>query len=603
MSVERVAAIVWRRAQSGASSRRWAALRPGRRGALLLVGALLILAAWTPATAGANPTTGSISGTVTEAAGGHAAIEGLCVLAYEAGGENEGFAETEASGKYTIADLPPGSYEVSFTTCYGSSLNFAPRYYPEKTKASEAGTVKVEAGVETKADAEMHAGGKVFEEYVLGGKGQPLAGVCATAEPEKVDEGEAGFATSTGGEFTIAGLATASYTVEFRSCGGDVVAGFYDEDATTGVTSSRSQATPLAVKAEGGAMEPATIEELLPVHLEAGAEIEGTITEAEGKPVTAPICVTAWPAEGGEVREAVSEDGHYLIEGLTTGSYKLEFEECVESGERPVWRSQYYDGVQSEATATPVAVTAGVEPAVPAQADVRLVSEAATKPANTAAPTIAGTPAVGGALSCSTGSWTGTPAPSFSYRWLRNGATIGGAGASSYTVQAADEAKSLTCEVTATNEIGSASATSAPVGVLARQLVTSPPAEVGIASVVGTAKVKSATATFRLHCGGAGACHGSLKLTARVTEIRDVRRHGRRHTVRHVATVTIGSATFALAADTDETLTVHLTGAGSSAVRGAGRHGLDAKVSGSDVNEGTMVLQEAVAKRRRHRRR
>lgn len=564
---------------------------------------LLLLAALIAATAAAAAQTGSISGTVTEAAGVHAPIEGLCVYAYEANRENEGFAETEASGKYTIANLPPGSYEVSFTTCYGSSLNFAPRYYPEGRKASEAVATSVEAEKTTEGiDAEMLRGGEVYEEHLLGGNGLGVSGVCASAIP--VNRGEelgGNFARATNGVFTITGLATGSYAVEFTSCGGDVVGGFYDEGAPTRLTHSLSEATHVPVEAE---QEPDAIPfELDEMHLEAGAEIEGAITEAEGKPVTAPICVTAWPAEGGEVRSAVSEDGHYLIEGLATGSYKLEFEECVESGERPVWRSQYYDGAQSEAAATAVAVTAGVEPAVAVQADVRLVSEAATKPANTAAPTIAGTPAVGSALSCSTGSWTATPAPTYAYQWLLDGATIAGAQASAYTVQKADEGRSLACRVTASNEAGSADATSAAVSVLAQALVTSPPAEVGIASVVGTAKVKSATATFRLHCGGAGACHGSLKVTARVTEIRDVRRHGRRHTVRHVATVTIGSATFALAADTDETLTVHLTGAGSSAVRGAGRHGLEAKVSGSDVNEGTMVLQEAVAKRRRHRRR
>lgn len=57
-------------------------------------------------------------------------------------------------------------------------------------------------------------------------------------------------------------------------------------------------------------------------------------------------------------------------------------------------------------------------------------------------------PEVGDQLSCSPGTWS--ESPSFSYQWLRNGAPIGGATASTYTTTAADEGTNLQCEVTAT---------------------------------------------------------------------------------------------------------------------------------------------------------
>jgi beta-glucanase (GH16 family) len=85
----------------------------------------------------------------------------------------------------------------------------------------------------------------------------------------------------------------------------------------------------------------------------------------------------------------------------------------------------------------------------------------AMAPVNTAAPTMSGTPAVGQALACSTGSWSGDPAPTLSYAWLSDGSPIGGASASpAYTVQSADQGHALSCRVRGTNTAGSASALS-----------------------------------------------------------------------------------------------------------------------------------------------
>ena len=95
----------------------------------------------------------------------------------------------------------------------------------------------------------------------------------------------------------------------------------------------------------------------------------------------------------------------------------------------------------------------------------------ALPPRNTTPPAITGTAAVGGALSCSTGTWSGDAAQ-YAYTWNRNGMLIAGATAATYTVAPPDGGKQLTCTVTATDEIGSASATSAAVTVPA---VAGPP--------------------------------------------------------------------------------------------------------------------------------
>jgi hypothetical protein len=81
-------------------------------------------------------------------------------------------------------------------------------------------------------------------------------------------------------------------------------------------------------------------------------------------------------------------------------------------------------------------------------------------PVNTVAPAITGTAQEGQTVTCSTGTWTGTPTITFGYQWKRNGSNIGSATNSTYVLVTADVSQSITCQVTATNGSGSASATS-----------------------------------------------------------------------------------------------------------------------------------------------
>jgi hypothetical protein len=79
-------------------------------------------------------------------------------------------------------------------------------------------------------------------------------------------------------------------------------------------------------------------------------------------------------------------------------------------------------------------------------------------PTNTVAPAITGTAQEGQTLTCSTGTWTGTP--TYTYQWKRNGSNIGSATNSTYTLVTADVGQSIKCTVTATNALGSSNADS-----------------------------------------------------------------------------------------------------------------------------------------------
>jgi len=103
----------------------------------------------------------------------------------------------------------------------------------------------------------------------------------------------------------------------------------------------------------------------------------------------------------------------------------------------------------------------------------------ATPPALVTAPALAGTPQVGQALSASTGTWNGAPT-SYAYQWQRCDATgaaclpIDGATASTYVLTPGDVGATIDVLVTATNTVGSQSASSPPSAVVVEAPV--PPA-------------------------------------------------------------------------------------------------------------------------------
>lgn len=69
------------------------------------------------------------------------------------------------------------------------------------------------------------------------------------------------------------------------------------------------------------------------------------------------------------------------------------------------------------------------------------------------APVISGTPAVGQALTVSTGSWSGVGPFTYAYAWSRDGTPIGGAVTNSHTAVVADYGTMLTVNVTATDAL------------------------------------------------------------------------------------------------------------------------------------------------------
>jgi hypothetical protein len=96
----------------------------------------------------------------------------------------------------------------------------------------------------------------------------------------------------------------------------------------------------------------------------------------------------------------------------------------------------------------------------------------ASGPANSAPPTVTGTAVVGDTLAATVGTWSGTPAPTFTYVWNRCTAAgasctpIGGATGTTYALTSADVGSTLDVDVTATNSAGAVSVVSQRTGVV-----------------------------------------------------------------------------------------------------------------------------------------
>jgi hypothetical protein len=129
-----------------------------------------------------------------------------------------------------------------------------------------------------------------------------------------------------------------------------------------------------------------------------------------------------------------------------------------------------------------------------------VVSSSGPAPVNTSLPVVTGSAAYGATLTTSTGSWTGSPSPTYAYGWLQcdtSGAScnpIPGATSATYRVQAGDVGATLRAQVTATNSSGSVSVQSLPTTTVGRSdgpLATTPPGIVGSAAVGSTLTIST----------------------------------------------------------------------------------------------------------------
>ncbi len=528
-----------------------------------------------PAVAAA--TTTGISGTVTNETG--VGIEDADVCVYESTTETQLICEkTKANGEYEILGPPAGSYKVEF-----SATGYATQWYFEATSWTLATPVEVQtSGVTPNINAELEETGEgtITGRATNASNGEGAGGVEVCA----YGSGSSHCTETNGnGEYTLSGLPAGEYTISFVS------ANTCEEEQGEKL---RCQSKSNYLEQSSSTKVKANKTETVNVALQVGGQISGTVTNASiTHPPLAKITVCAeqvngsGESSGGGGCGYTNGSGQYTINRLESGSYKITFNGyiCTVVKQGSPWEcpntyiTTYYEGQPTFQKAKTISVTTGSNTT---GINENLHESFPTTPASTAAPALTGTPVVGQALSCSQGSWSHEPTYVV-YQWLRNGTVISGQTGATYTLQAADQGRSITCSVMAGNGAGVASATSNAVTV-----------PVPLAVFV-SAKVKGAVQLVTLRCPGPGACSGTLKLVARVTTGRGKRRK--------TSNVTIGSARFSIAAGKSITLSVRLTGQGPKLVIKSGRRGLRVQVTGAGVKAGAATLKEPKVMKRKKR--
>ena len=546
------------------------------------------------AAAGVNaelePASGAITGTVRDNET-NSAIKGIGVCAYKVGEEEEKLfgqcTTTSSTGAYSILGLAGGEYIVEFYSPADSRLLYATEYYDGKYSALNAETVHVVIGEHTaNIDAALEAGGNIAGKVTSAVDGSPIEGieVCFFATTEEL---VGCTITDAQGAYGTPLLARGTYKVEFTPpLGSDLnyVAQYFDGASA----SSAAQWVSVAAGATTSGIDAALAE---------GGRISGTVTHEETHTPIADALVCAFtPQARIDACSITTSTGDYTIVGLAGGAYKVGFD----GGEPYV--VQYYDDKSAFAGAQTVTVavgdtTPGVDAALESADRPEEPGSTARAPVNTSRPVISGTDAVGEVLTCADGSWTGTPTPRFSVRWLRDGSPIVEAATNSYTVLSADEGHRLACEVTASNTAGEKSAVSAGVPIPTSSTAhvttggsattsgatstasTSPtaatapasdwqPMSPSIAILSSTLAVSGSSLLAHVRCGVGKACAGTVELLMQV----EIKRHAGRRTISHEVVLVLARGSVSHAGDGENaSIVLHLTTVGKRRLVNVGR--------------------------------
>lgn len=177
----------------------------------------------------------------------------------------------------------------------------------------------------------------------------------------------------------------------------------------------------------------------------AAPTISGTTTQGE----TLTATTGTWTGTPSPAFAYQWQRGTTNISGATLATYTLQAGD-VGSTVRCVVTATNVQGSASANSANSAAVTA--LPVAPSLSGV---------------PTISGTTTQGEILTATAATASGTPAPTRTWQWRRNGSAISGATSATYTLQAADVGAVVSVTQTETNASGSASATSTNTATIA----------------------------------------------------------------------------------------------------------------------------------------
>ena len=249
---------------------------------------------------------GGISGMVTDQ-NGKAIAEVIVIAEPLERKARGGSAVTDETGSYSIPGLDSASYHLSFRA---TSSDHLPLYYRDAARKEDAKAVEVTASQTVFGVNQVLQEGVLLTGKVSNTSGEPVQQATVSIYPAKEVDGIPEFAsTQPDGGFSAA-LGEGEYVVEVRA------PGYLTQWA--GKAATRAEAAAVSVSKKEG-VQP------LEIVLDRGASISGTVKDRTGAGI-ARVTVTARDAATGDRGESTTsgEGGKYQIQGLKSGSYRLE---------------------------------------------------------------------------------------------------------------------------------------------------------------------------------------------------------------------------------------------------------------------------------------
>lgn len=263
---------------------------------------------------------GSIAGTVTQD-GGATPIENIRVRVFSESGASLGFTTTDASGNYSVDNLPTGTF-FARTEDY-TYQGYADELYDDipclggscGPIITTGSPISVTSPSETPGiDFELSPSALISGSITVSGSGEPISGVEVWVYDDSGSRVAA--ATSLNGSYGVLGLIGGTYYARTMDKSGNGYANeVYDNLPCLG-TCTVTIGKPIEV-VDGVPTSDINFE------LETGGWISGTATEdVTGTPI-ADVDIIIYSSDGQALAADRTDDGgEYAIGGLPTGSYR-----------------------------------------------------------------------------------------------------------------------------------------------------------------------------------------------------------------------------------------------------------------------------------------
>jgi protocatechuate 3,4-dioxygenase beta subunit len=292
---------------------------------------------------------GSLSGTVTNEAG--ETIQGIRITAYDTTNRSVGSGSTDASGNYTIRNIPPGQYKMSTSSAY--TKGYLDEYYNDKIDEESADPVQVVSSQETPGINFILTKGGVISGKITDASGLPVSNPYTSLYQEELRFYKYKFIMESDGiSYRVIGLPTGSYSLQAKA--GTVypytfIPEFYNDRTALEV----ADAIPVTVGQEVTGID---------FSLELNGRVTGQVTDDAGN-LLLYTSITIYSPSGSVVSGGSTGSSGTYVSITPPGTYYVHARgPCAwENGQYICYHKEYYDDAPDKLSAQLVTVASGVD--------------------------------------------------------------------------------------------------------------------------------------------------------------------------------------------------------------------------------------------------